>query len=76
MINEHERVVLNKHIPTLGLEAGDIGTVVHIYKGGATFEVEFVSLDGETSLVATVLADDLRPVHKREIPHARQLAYA
>ncbi len=76
MINEHERVVLNKDIPKLGLETGDIGTVVHIYKDRATFEVEFVSLDGETSLVATVLAEDLRPVHKREIPHARQLVYA
>ena len=76
MINEHDRVVLNKNIPKLGLEAGEIGTVVHMYKDGTPFEVEFVSLDGATSLVATVLAEDLRPVHKREIPHARQLAYA
>jgi hypothetical protein len=76
MISEHERVVLNKAVSNLGLEAGDVGTIVHVYKGGVAFEVEFVSLDGETSLVATVLAEDLRPVHKREIPHARQLAYA
>jgi len=76
MIKEHERVVLSKAISSLGLEAGDVGTVVHMHKGGAAFEVEFVSLDGETSLVATVLDEDLRPVHKREIPHARQLAYA
>ncbi len=76
MISEHERVVLNTAIPKLGLEDGDVGTVVHVHKGSQAFEVEFVSLDGETSLVATVAVLDLRPVHKREIPHARQLAYA
>ena len=39
-------------------------------------EVEFVSLDGDTSFVVTVEANSLRPVHKLEMPHARQLAYA
>ncbi|MBI2440444.1 MAG: DUF4926 domain-containing protein [Lentisphaerae bacterium] len=76
MINEHERVVLNNAIPKLGLEAGDVGTVVHVHRNGLAFEVEFISLDGEISLVATVFSADLRPVHKREMPHARQLAYA
>lgn len=76
MIKEHERVVLNMAIPEDGLESGDVGTVVHMHNAGCAYEVEFVSLDGETSLVVTVSADGLRSAHKREIPHARQLAYA
>lgn len=60
----------------MGLENGDVGTIVHVHDGGAAFEVEFVSLDGETSILATVKASALRPVLKREIPHARQVACA
>ena len=30
------------------LEQGDIGTVVLIHQGGKGYEVEFVTLDGET----------------------------
>ena len=76
MLKEHERVVLNTAIPASGLEAGDVGTIVHVHDGGRAYEVEFVSLDGDTSFVVTVVTTSLRSVHKREIPHARQLAYA
>ncbi len=34
MINEHDGVVLTDDIPDAGLEAGDIGTVVHVHQGG------------------------------------------
>jgi uncharacterized protein DUF4926 len=34
MIKEHDRVVLKSPIPNQGLEAGDVGTVVHVYKDG------------------------------------------
>ncbi len=44
MIKEHERVVLKKGIPEQGLKTGDVGTVVHIYKKGEAFEVEFLTL--------------------------------
>ena len=76
MISEHDRVVLNKAIPEMALESGDVGTVIHVHDGGKAYEVEFVSLDGKTSLAATVDASGLRAVHTREMPHARQLAYA
>ncbi len=76
MIVEHERVVLNADIPENGLESGDVGTVVHVHDGGRAYEVEFVSLDGATSIVVTVSSAGLRPVYDREIPHARKLAYA
>ena len=74
MIRELDRVVLAKPMIELGLEVGDIGTVVMVHEGGRGFEVEFVTLDGETHAVTTVLADDVRPIHRNEIAHARVLA--
>ena len=76
MIKEHERVVLKASIPAERLEAGDVGTVVHVYSDGEAYEVEFVALDGHTAAVVTVEASDVRPVMPSEIPHARELAAA
>jgi len=73
MIKEHDRVVLTADLPREGLQAGDVGTVVHIHAGGEAMEVEFVALDGETVAVATTPACDIRPVRRREIPHARPI---
>ena len=86
MIKEHDRVVLKKNIPGQGLNAGlkknlrglgltasAVGTVVHVYKRGEAFEVEFLTLHGETVCVATLEASQVRPVQKREITHARLL---
>jgi len=64
---------LKAAIPGEGLEAGDVGTVVHIHKDGAAYEVEFITLAGRTVAVATVEASDLRPVGKRDISHVREL---
>ena len=72
MIKEHDRVVLKKDIPAHALTEGDVGTVVHGYANEAAFEVEFVTLDGNTAAVVTVSADALRPVHANEMPHARE----
>jgi hypothetical protein len=74
MIREHDRVVLTAPIPGEGLEIGDVGTVVHVYRDGNAFEVEFTTLDGHTAAVATVESSQVRPVTSREITHARQLA--
>ena len=76
MISEHDRVVLAADLPDERLTEGDVGTVVHVYKGGVAFDVEFVSLDGNTSVVVSVEVDKVRPVRRHEIPHARVLAYA
>jgi len=74
MINELERVVLTKPVPKESLETGDVGTVVHGYGDGQAFEVEFTTLDGHTAAVVTVAASQVRPVGRREITHARELA--
>jgi len=69
MIKEHDRVVLTVSPPATELVAGDVGTVVGIYKDGAAFEVEFVALDGHTTAVATVDKDQVRPVTARDMTH-------
>ncbi len=76
MIQEHDRVVLTTNLSAERLTAGDVGTVVHIYSGGKAYEVEFVTLSGQTAAVVTLEADHVRAVHGGEIPHARQLSAA
>ena len=55
------------------LEPGDVGTVVHVYRDGQAYEVEFVTLDDHTAAVVTLEASQVRPVPRRKITHARQL---
>jgi hypothetical protein len=76
MIKEHERVVLTVPLPAENLEAGDVGTVVHIHKDGLAYEVEFLTLDGNTAAVATLEASQVRPVSKRDITHSRKRSVA
>jgi len=70
-IKELDTVVLEEDCPAHGLSKGDIGTVVLTHKGGAGYEVEFVTLQGETVAVVTLTAAHVRPVRRREIAHAR-----
>ena len=72
-MKEHERIVLTSSIPKEGLEAGDVGTIVHRYGDGLAFEVEFTTLEGLTAAVVTVEANQIRTVGRREITHAREL---
>lgn len=73
-IKEHDRVVLTVDLPDEKLTVGDVGTVVHVHRDGKAFEVEFVSLKGETMAVVTLERAQVRPVEHREITHARQVA--
>jgi len=50
MIKEHDRIVLKVAISDEGLEAGDVGTIVHIYHDGLAYEVEFTTLTGTTAV--------------------------
>ena len=74
IIKELDRVVLTEPVPKESLETGDVGTVVHVYGDGKAFEVEFTTLDGHTAAVVTVEASQVRPVRRREITHAREIA--
>lgn len=75
-IREHDCIVLTADLPGENLLAGDVGTVVHIHRGDAGYEVEFMTLTGETVAVATVLPFQLRPVGKRDVTHVRELVAA
>ena len=71
-LNELDRAILTEDLPDLGLHAGDIGTVVLLH-GNEGYEVEFVSLDGETVAVTSLRPDQLRPAAPHEIAHARTI---
>lgn len=73
MIRELDSVVLKSDLPEQGLKQGDVGTVVIVHRGGEGFEVEFITLDGETIAVVTLLASQVRPTRRCEIAHARVL---
>lgn len=68
-----DRVILTDSLPEHHLVAGDIGTVVLIHGDHGGYEVEFVTLNGETVAVTSVRADQLRPVG-RELAHARAMS--
>ena len=76
MIKEHDCVVLEKDLPEEGLKVGDIGTVVHIHNDGAAYEVEFMTLTGQNIAVATLLAEQVRPIARRDVAHVRELQTA
>lgn len=73
MITELDRVILTTDIPDYGLETGDIGTVVLSHQNGKGYEVEFVTLSGETVVVVSLFAEQVRSVSSREIAHARAI---
>lgn len=76
MIKEHDCVILAAIVPDEGLVAGDVGTVVHSHKGGEGYEVEFVTLTGEPVAIVTLLAGQVRPLNRRDLAHAREMASA
>lgn len=48
-----------------------MGAVVMAHAGEKAFEVEFVTLAGDTLGVLTLTADDVRSISARDIPHVR-----
>jgi hypothetical protein len=69
-MKELDRAVLTTDLPEYGLSAGDLGTIVLVH-GKEGYEVEFVTLNGETLAVVSLHANQLRPAEPREIAHAR-----
>ncbi len=71
MLQELDRAVLTIDLPDHGLSRGDIGTVVLLHNGGEGYEVEFMTLTGETLSVVSLSAFQVRPIAPREIANAR-----
>ena len=74
MIKELDPIVLTEPLPDQGLQPGDVGWVVMIHAEGAGYEIEFVTLAGETVAVVTLPARSVRPARTKEIAHVRMVA--
>ncbi len=72
MLQETDIAVLMVDLPEHGLKAGDVGTVVLVH-GLQGYEVEFMTLDGETVAVASLPANQVRPIAGREVAHVRSI---
>lgn len=72
-MREHETVVLRTDVPEFGLRVGDVGTIVMVHGDPAGYEVEFLTLDGDTVAVVSLSPERLRPLGRREIAQARTL---
>ena len=75
MIDELDEVVLTCDLDAHGLKAGDVGTVVHVHKGGG-YAVEFMTLDGQTVAVVSLSPAQVRPIGSNEIANARPVQRA
>jgi len=73
MIAELDCVALTIALPEHGLAVGDVGTVVHVHKGGHGYMVEFTTYDGATVAVAKVSTKQVRALGRNEVHHARPL---
>ena len=79
MFKEHEQIVLTADVrgdEGEELKPGDVGTIIHVHRDKAAFVVEFMSLDGATVAIATVLLSHARPVNGADLTHARTIAAA
>jgi hypothetical protein len=75
MLSEADIIVLAVDLPQYRLQSGDVGTIVLVHERGG-YEVEFITLDGETVAVTSLEADQVRPIGRREIAHVRAIANA
>lgn len=73
-LKELDSAVLTADLPEHRLRAGDVGTIVLVHRGGQGYEVEFITLTGETIDVVTVSAAQVRPVAESDVTHARRMA--
>jgi hypothetical protein len=59
MVKEHDVVALIEDVPADGLHKGDVGAVVHCYRPGDIYEVEFIDERGRTKRIAWIPASRL-----------------
>lgn len=72
MLKEHEQIVLTADVFSdegVELKSGDVGTIIHIHPDEEALVVEFLSLNGDTVAIATVLPSQARPVTNIELSH-------
>ncbi len=62
MLAEHSMVVLNSILPDVGLHAGDVGAIVHVYREGKAYEGEIFDRDGATVALQTLESGEVKPI--------------
>ena len=67
-----DTVVLEKDLPSKGLQRGDVGAVVEVYEPDG-LEVEFVTGSGRTQALVTLKGADVCPVADTEILTVRSV---
>lgn len=75
-LKELDLAALTRDLAAVGLEAGDVGTVVFVHERGKAYEVEFVAANGHTITLETLRADQIERLTGAQILHARPLAQA
>lgn len=74
MIELFKEAVLLVDLPENGLEKGDVGVVVDIYDNHKGYEVEFMTKEGRTIAVETLMAEQVRAIGKKDMWHVRELS--
>jgi hypothetical protein len=64
--------VLTCDLPDHGLKRGDVGTIVLVHETPG-YEIEFMTLMGDTVAVISVSPNQVRSITHREIAHSRSL---
>ena len=73
-LRELDFATLKIDLPDHGLIAGDVGTVVFVHGDDEAYEVAFMTGDGRTLAVETLMANQLEPVAGGHILHLRKRA--
>ena len=76
MISELDRVVLTVNLPQYDLNPGDIGPVVLVHQEGLGYEVELMTLTGETIAIVALFSSQFRAIGDIKIAQARVLAHS
>ncbi|MCY7357330.1 MAG: DUF4926 domain-containing protein [Rudanella sp.] len=76
MIDLFKEAVLLIDLPEHNLEKGDVGVVVEIHRNHEGYEVEFMTKEGRTIAVETLMANQVRAIGKRDVWHVRELQEA
>jgi hypothetical protein len=72
-MSEFDLVVLQDDSANGRLKVGDVGTILTVYNDGKAFEVEFVTLTGESVAVETLLPHQIRTVRPSEVMAVRDM---
>ncbi|MBL8161274.1 MAG: DUF4926 domain-containing protein [Anaerolineae bacterium] len=72
MIEELDMVALTVDLPEYNLRTHDVGAVVLVHGDHDGYEVEFVTITGETVAIVSVFPTQIRRIEANEIAQARK----